>query len=329
MSSIKLTKTELEEGSEILGFAPQQLEKVIRLKQLLHEIQEHRDLKDQFVMKGGTALNLFQFEWPRLSVDIDLNYIGEPDKNKMLEQREKIEKAVVGIVKREGYSIVSQKKVYAATFWKLTYPRQWGGRDTIKIDLSFLMRVPLFPPQKRSSYSPGIFESCSFGVLDLHELTAGKLRALFERKASRDLYDVCNLLQSFNFRREWLRTAFVTYGSFASKMHDWRDVCLDDITYNLDDIKNNLMPMLRNEEKEIISDINFWAEELVERCRNRLHIVLPFTDKEIEFLDGVIDKGEIQPELLTEDKEIQKAIRQNPGLQWKIRNVRKHFGLET
>ncbi len=49
----------------------------------------------------------------------------------------------------------------------------------------------------------------------------------------------------------------------------------------------------------------------------------------MEFLNGVIEKGEIRAELLTEDEAIQENIRYNPGLQWKIQNVRKHFGLEA
>lgn len=33
--------------------------------------------KDKFVLKGGTAINMFYMGMPRLSVDIDLNYIGK------------------------------------------------------------------------------------------------------------------------------------------------------------------------------------------------------------------------------------------------------------
>ena len=41
----------------------------------------------RFAMKGGTALNLFVLAFPRLSVDIDLNYIAALDRAKMLEDR--------------------------------------------------------------------------------------------------------------------------------------------------------------------------------------------------------------------------------------------------
>lgn len=69
------------------GFKPQSMEKVLRLLGLLNEIFVHPYLKDRFVLKGGTALNLFVFELPRLSVDIDLNYIGSADREVMTEER--------------------------------------------------------------------------------------------------------------------------------------------------------------------------------------------------------------------------------------------------
>jgi len=58
------------------GFRPEILEKVIHLLNLLEGFRAHPFLKNRCALKGGTALNLFLFDVPRLSVDIDLNYIG-------------------------------------------------------------------------------------------------------------------------------------------------------------------------------------------------------------------------------------------------------------
>jgi len=44
--------------------------------------------------KDGTALNLFHFDVPRLSVDIDLNYVGAIDRDTMLAEKPKAEQAV-------------------------------------------------------------------------------------------------------------------------------------------------------------------------------------------------------------------------------------------
>jgi hypothetical protein len=58
------------------GFLADNLEKVPRLRELLIELHKHPFLKGKLVLKGGTALNLFYLGLARLSVDIDLNYIG-------------------------------------------------------------------------------------------------------------------------------------------------------------------------------------------------------------------------------------------------------------
>lgn len=62
--------------SDATGFRPEVLEKVIHLLNLLTVFQRHPALSTRLALKGGTALNLFCFDLPRLSVDIDLNYMG-------------------------------------------------------------------------------------------------------------------------------------------------------------------------------------------------------------------------------------------------------------
>lgn len=56
------------------------LEKVLRLLDLLQEIAGDSFLSERLVLKGGTALNAFHLGLDRLSVDIDLNYIGALDR---------------------------------------------------------------------------------------------------------------------------------------------------------------------------------------------------------------------------------------------------------
>jgi hypothetical protein len=50
---------------------------------------------------------------------------------------------------------------------------------------------------------------------------------------------------------------------------------------------------------------------------------LPFAETEIEFLNRILDKGEIAPELLTTDAGLQDRIRKHPLLEWKAVNVRE------
>ncbi len=87
------------------GFLLETLDKVIRLIELLNAFRSHSFLKDHMVLKGGTALNLFVFDLPRLSVDIDLNYVGSADREVMLAEKEKVEQAITAICGREGFTL--------------------------------------------------------------------------------------------------------------------------------------------------------------------------------------------------------------------------------
>ena len=60
---------------------------------LLEGLRKHPYLKDRLALKGGTALNLFLFDLPRLSIDIDVNYIGSADRDVMLEERPTVDRA--------------------------------------------------------------------------------------------------------------------------------------------------------------------------------------------------------------------------------------------
>ena len=74
-------------------------------------------------------------------------------------------------------------------------------------------------------------------------------------------------------------------------------------------------------------DRDAWIEQLVQECRERVGLVLPFEDHECEFLLRVNEQGEIAPELLTGDDELASRIRQHPQLLWKVKHVREHKGL--
>ncbi len=73
--------------------------------------------------------------------------------------------------------------------------------------------------------------------------------------------------------------------------------------------------------------LSTWMDRLVDECRERLAMVLPFEAHEREFLERVLERGEIVPELLTDDSDLAERIRQHPQLRWKALNVREHRGI--
>ena len=74
------------------GFQTASLQKQMSLIVILREIQRHPLLTKAFVLRGGTAINLFWFDLPRLTVDIDLNYIGSSLRDVMQKERTILEK---------------------------------------------------------------------------------------------------------------------------------------------------------------------------------------------------------------------------------------------
>ena len=98
---------------EATGFKADVIEKVLQLLNLLNKLNSHPFLKDKFALKGGSALNLFVLNIPRLSVDIDLNYIGAIERERMLADQPKVEKAIQAVFSREGFTVKKKPEEHA------------------------------------------------------------------------------------------------------------------------------------------------------------------------------------------------------------------------
>jgi hypothetical protein len=298
------------------------LEKAIRLLDLLEGFRSHPFLESRFALKGGTALNLFVFDVPRLSVHIDLNYIGATDRETMLTERPKVEEAIQAVCSREGFAIRRLPREHAGGKWTLRYESASGGSANLEVDLNFMFRIPLWPVVPRDSRNIGPYKAQGIPVLDIHELAAGKLAALMARHAGRDLFDAHLLLTQGRLDAGRLRLAFVVYGAMNRK--DWRTVAIDDVTYQPDEIETQLRPVLR--EEAIAGHAEAWGRKLMEESRQALNVVLPFNPAELGFLDRLLDQGEIVPSLLTADASLAQRIAAHPMLEWKAENVRQHKG---
>jgi len=142
------------------------------------------------------------------------------------------------------------------------------------------------------------------------------------RRASRDLFDAHRLLLRGDLNAQRLRVAFVVYGAMNRK--DWRTVSIDDIDFDPRELRNQLIPILRSDTLGDAIDLAAWACSLNDECRDALRVVLPLAEAEIEFLDRLLDHGEIAPALLTNDPAPAARIAVQPMLAWKALNVRRH-----
>ena len=141
---MRLSRESLLREAAATGFRPEVLEKVFLLLDLLEAINGHPGLSGKLALKGGTALNLFLFDAPRLSVDIDLNYVGAEERDIMRADRSPVEQAIELIARRLGLAPQTPKKEeHAGRSWVLRYASALGGTDNLKIDLIYTLAAAL------------------------------------------------------------------------------------------------------------------------------------------------------------------------------------------
>ncbi len=316
---MSLSAEYLRRESAKTGFRPEILEKVIRLLDLLEAIRRHPYLKSRVVLKGGTALNLFIFDVPRLSVDIDLNFIGTQGRDAMLAERKPFEQALQAVAGRLGLKLERAPTAHAGGKWLLRYESALGQGGTLELDVNYMFRVPLWPVESRDSREVGNRQARGIPIVDVHELAGGKLAALFSRRAGRDLFDAHYLLTRQNLDVKKLRLAFVLYG--AMNRRDWRTVSVEDVGADPDEIRAQLAPVVSRQVLAPYRSTADWVNGLVDECREALSSVLPLLETEQEFLERLLDHGEIRPDLLDVDEAMNERIRGHPSLLWKARNA--------
>lgn len=232
-----MSHEQLQRAATETGFQVESYEKVHILVRLLEGVRGHPFLGSRMALKGGTALNLFVLDLPRLSVDIDLNYVGASDRETMLAERPRIEQGLQQVAGRMGLTVRRVPTEHAGGKWRLTYTGASGRPGTIELDVNFMLRTPLWPPAARDSHPIGGDKAERIVLLDDHELAAGKLAALVARSASRDLFDARVLLRRPGLDRAKLRLGFVVYGGLNRV--DWRAIDVDQVRTTAADVAPN------------------------------------------------------------------------------------------
>ncbi len=314
------SKQKLQQEAASTGFRAEILEKVILLMDLLSEFATYPVLRNKLVLKGGTALNLFYFNLPRLSIDIDLNYIGATDLEEMRADREIVQSAITALCQQKGLILERNPKVHAGGKMIWRYPSALGQMGNIEIDLNFMYRIPLWPIELRSSCMVGTSQIHQIPILNIHELAAGKLSAFIDRKTGRDLFDTHQLLTQLNLDNQKLRIAFLVYSGMSRKI-DLRKLQLQDISFNINELQNRLIPLLKTDEVGRIKPISAWAENLVTQCQNAFQRLIPLTEKETQFLNYLLDEGSIEPGLLSDDPILIETIKSHPAIKWSAQNI--------
>lgn len=164
----------------------------------------------RFALKGGTALNLFAHDMPRLSVDIDVVFTDHTL------NREDALRAI-------SADLRAAKSAISAMGFRAHLPTAKGGEDVkllvegngqqIKVEVNFVLRGTVLPiiqrplvPKAQELFTIDII----LPVLDLPELYGGKLVAAMDRQHPRDMFDVLNMLERFGWDSSFV-DCFVAY----------------------------------------------------------------------------------------------------------------------
>lgn len=296
-------------------FLRDNLEKVLRLVDVLQFIAQNNKLNDCLVLKGGTAINLTVFNMPRLSVDIDLDFHKDCTRDEMLQYRSNINAEILAYMTSQGYNLSpNTKNPHSLDSWVFFYQNAGGNRDNIKIEINYSMRHHIFMPQYRIT-NINFLHNTTINTLEPIELFGSKIKALIERHTCRDLYDVYNLLHSELMQTidmDLLRKIVLFYLAVGGNEMPHTTYDLSGIQQiKFSQIRATLLPMLKKGDS---FDFETAKDEVVEFLQR----LLQFTNEEQAFVESFVAK-KYRPELLFSDESIISRIQTHPMALWKVR----------
>lgn len=188
--------------------------------QLLVQIIPTIAQEDCFALKGGTAINLFYRDMPRLSVDIDLVYLPIKDRAESLAEidaaLERIRARIEATVPRAGAQRIAgggggETRVLARR-----------GAAEVKIETSPVARGVVHAPARRS-VTAAVEDRFGFAemlAVSFDDLFGGKLHAALDRQHPRDLFDVKLLYENEGLTDALFRTFLVYVASSGRPPHE-------------------------------------------------------------------------------------------------------------
>ena len=267
-------------------------------------------LKNQtdFALKGGTAINFFVQNLPRLSVDIDLTYLKVTQRKQALHE---IEQCLVtmgkAITSRNQRVLVKEQRTREGLLHKLIVSNKLVK---IKIEPNFILRGTLLPTVKmdlvKAVEEKFEYNISSIPVVALAELYAGKICAALGRQHPRDLFDIQTLLNKIGLTDE-IRHAFAVYLVCSPRpIHE----LLQPNTINLKHIYENEFVNMTEADISLESLLNT-RETLIKSIQQSL------SPKEKQFILSV---KQAKPDYSLMSFNNLQAF---PALQWKLFNIKR------
>lgn len=310
------TKKEIIITAQELNVQKQTLERVLRLMDVLEFINTDSYLKNKLALKGGTAINLTFYNYMRLSVDIDLDYIGSNDREQMMIDRNLIEKRLLNYTQESNmqYRNDKTKKTHALDSFVFNYSNLFNATDIIKIEINYMNRIHLFDCEKRNITLP-LKNSKKVLTLNKIDLFASKTNALIYRTTIRDIYDVYNMIKNKTISsNEFIifKKSLIFYLLLSAEEKINIKILFEEYKKRMNSFVGKRVPqyltstLKLNEKFDIssaIHDISLLLDKILESI----------TDNEIDFINSF-------PNISTslfENKMIDEKINNHPMVKWK------------
>jgi predicted nucleotidyltransferase component of viral defense system len=274
---------------------------------------------DTFALKGGTAINLFVRDMPRLSVDLDLVF---PDytapRDAALKRINDAIRQSVARLKKQGFQTHAPASSDAGEPKLLV--RQ--GAIEVKVEVNFVMRGTVHPVRKASltqNARDTLQADLDIPVVSLEDVYGGKLVAAMDRQHPRDLFDIMQLFAHEGITAG-IRRAFVIY--LASHNRPVQEVLFPSLRYIRQEFEHNFVGMTA--EPVELEALLAAREQMARELQQRL------TADERQFLLSLV-AAEPAWKLLGVPH-----LEKLPGLRWKLQNLErlrktdaKKFGEQT
>lgn len=259
-----------------------------------------------FALKGGTAINLFLRDMPRLSVDLDLVFINHrPSRDEALASIN----TAIGNARHRLEARGFQVSVGTANDTGETKLFVRRDKIEVKIEVNYIMRGAVHPVQT-ATLTPrakeALLADLELPILSLEDVYGGKLVAAMDRQHPRDLFDVMQLFAHEGIT-PGIRRSFVVY--LASHNRPIHEVLFPN--------RKDIAPEYERTFRGMTAEQVELAELLSARERMIAEIHEHLTQQERRFLLSIANA---EPDWSLLDIE---HLEQMPAIRWKLQNLRK------
>lgn len=268
---------------------------------LLIDVLPYVAKEECFALKGGTAINLFYNNLPRLSVDIDLTYIGFESRDIACANINNALKRIADDLNAKGYIAIVQgnnieKKIICS-----------NQHANIKIEPNYIIRGYIEKP-KTLEVCENVedeFGYVQIQVVSKKELYGGKICAALDRQHPRDLFDIKELIEKDEINEELIKGFIAMLLSHDKPLHE------------------TLNPNIKNQteifEKQFqgMTNKKFSYIEHEQTLNNLINIIkekiLPYKQPLLDFVSLKVDLSDFKIN----------NLEKLPALKWKIKNLQK------